>query len=180
MVSLLFVFYLFVTLFSIIGSMRGWAKELLVIFSVILGLAFISVLENLIPFTKDLFAAGSVERFWVRTVIVILLVFFGYQSPKLTQLSRGSERREQIQEVLLGLFFGLISGYMIVGTIWSFMDTANYPFKPYISSPDNDPIFGNAAKNLLNWLPPMTAFGQHPWIYIVVVLSFIFVMVVFL
>ncbi len=36
MVSLIVIFWMYVILFAIIGGMRGWAKELLVTFSVIL------------------------------------------------------------------------------------------------------------------------------------------------
>ena len=40
MVTLNFLFWMFVILFGVIGAMRGWAKELLVTFSAILALAF--------------------------------------------------------------------------------------------------------------------------------------------
>lgn len=36
MISILSVFWMFVILFGLIGAMRGWAKELLVIFSIVL------------------------------------------------------------------------------------------------------------------------------------------------
>jgi hypothetical protein len=39
MMSIIYVFWMYVVLFAIIGWMRGWAKELLVSFSVILSLA---------------------------------------------------------------------------------------------------------------------------------------------
>ena len=39
MMSIVILFWMFVILFAIVGWMRGWAKELLVSFSVILALA---------------------------------------------------------------------------------------------------------------------------------------------
>jgi hypothetical protein len=180
MVSLLVVFYIFIGLFAIIGAMRGWVKELLVIFSVILALAFITILENLIPFTKDMIVEGSTGQFWLRAAIVASLAFFGYQSPKITRLSEAVGRRDKIQDFILGLLFGVVSGYMIVGTLWSYMNAAGYPFKPYMTAPANDPTLGKAAEALLGWLPPAIVLGQQPWIYIVVVFSFIFVIVVFI
>jgi uncharacterized membrane protein required for colicin V production len=54
MVSLPFVFWLFVLLFAVIGAMRGWARELLVSFSVILSLAFSKLMEQYMPFIKDM------------------------------------------------------------------------------------------------------------------------------
>ncbi len=45
MISLLVVFYLFLFFFSVVGGLRGWAKELLVTFSVILTLFMIWLFE---------------------------------------------------------------------------------------------------------------------------------------
>ena len=75
MVSLNFVFWMYVVLFSVIGGMRGWAKEVLVSFSVILALAFINLLERYVPFIRDTLVPqhGSVV-FWMRALILILLV----------------------------------------------------------------------------------------------------------
>ena len=39
MMSLVYVFWMYVLLFAVIGMLRGWAKELLVAFSVVLALA---------------------------------------------------------------------------------------------------------------------------------------------
>ena len=44
MISLAVVFWMYVILFAIIGGMRGWAKEILVTFSVILALTFTTLL----------------------------------------------------------------------------------------------------------------------------------------
>ena len=54
MISLVFTFWMFVVLFGIIGLMRGWAKELLVVFSVILALAFNRLLERYVPVVNTL------------------------------------------------------------------------------------------------------------------------------
>ncbi len=52
MVSLIVVFWMYVVLFAIIGGMRGWAKELLVTFSVILALTFTTLLSSYVPFVR--------------------------------------------------------------------------------------------------------------------------------
>ena len=46
MISLLVVFYMFLITFAIIGGLRGWAKELLVVFSVVLAFFLIFLLEK--------------------------------------------------------------------------------------------------------------------------------------
>jgi len=171
-------FYLLVALFAFIGSMRGWGKEVLVSFSVILALALISVIEDLLPYTKELYQGDALVQFWVRSSILLLLVFFGYQSPKLSQLSKASEKRDRVQDLILGFIFGAINGYLIFGTLWFFMHEANYPFTPHITSPETDPVTREVAYRLLGAFPPalLTSF----WIYVAVVLAFIFVMVVFI
>jgi hypothetical protein len=183
MISLMVVFYIFLVIFGIIGSMRGWAKEMLIIFSVILALALIAVIEYLLPLPQSLLKDGSAEQFWFRTIVLLLLVFFGYQSPKLSQLSKAAGRRDMIQETLLGLFFGLLSGYMVVGSLWSVLHTANYlPLAAYVISPDvpNVPM-GQTAMDVLKWMPPALLLKPGNYmIYALVVLAFIFVIVVFI
>ncbi len=49
MISLTVMFYLFIFIFAIIGGMRGWAKELLVSFSVVLALCIIVMLMEFAP-----------------------------------------------------------------------------------------------------------------------------------
>jgi hypothetical protein len=179
LVSILVVFYMFMILFAIIGAMRGWAKELLVGFSVILAMALIAILETLIPVVRDFLTRDPIIRFWSRTIIVTLLVFFGYQSPKLSQFSKAGNRRDQIQDVLLGLILGLISGFLIVGSLWSYMVTADYPFAPFITAPQSGQPLGDAALRIVNYLPPVWL-GKVPNIFIAVVFAFIFVIVVFI
>ena len=87
MISLVFAFYIFVILFAIIGSMRGWGKEVLVSFSVILALGFIAVIEDLLPYTNDMFQGGSMSQFWMRSGILLVMVFFGYNRQNYPNLS---------------------------------------------------------------------------------------------
>ena len=142
MVSLDVLFWLFIVLFGMIGLMRGWAKEMMVTFSVILALFIITVLETYVPFvTKMVLDAqrpgGDPQTvFWLRVVLLVVLTFFGYQTPNIPKLA-GSGRfaRDRLQDALLGLFLGAVNGYLVWGTLWYFLDQAHYPF-PGIVSPD--------------------------------------------
>lgn len=177
MVSLTFMFWLFVILFGIIGAMRGWAKELLVAFSMILALAFMRLLETYVPFIQDMVtnqADGGI--FWMRMIIVIVLVFFGYQSVALPRFA-SKAAREKLQDGLLGFVLGAFNGYLIVGTLWFFLDQAGYPFQQYILPPDNSAM-GEAARDLIPYLAPRLL--GEPSIYFAVILAFIFVLVVFI
>lgn len=175
MVSLTFTFWMFVILFGLIGMMRGWAKELLVVFSVILALAFNTLLRRYVPVMTD-FPDDDIALFWIRTVIVIVLVFFGYQTVALPRFA-GKAAREKLQDSILGFVFGIVNGYLVVGTLWFYLDQAGYPFD-YIQAPDQATDMGLAAFNLLQIMPPRLL--GEPAIYFAVILAFIFVIVVFI
>ncbi len=120
MIAMVAVFGMFLLLFAFIGSVRGWAKEVLVIISVILALAVISLFEDLLNLEAILFNGNTTLQYWFRTLTVGLLVLFGYQSPSLPRLQKAIEKRGKIQDNILGFFFGIFSGYFVVGTLWSF------------------------------------------------------------
>jgi hypothetical protein len=191
---------MFVILFGLIGAMRGWAKELLVIFSIVLGLFLIYVLETftafIVPFEDIL---GQVEnlnplagfetlpgpiqdelkiQFWTRGAIIGILAFFGYQTPRLAAL-REKARRETIQDVLFGAVLGLGSGFFIIGTLWWYMAAAHYPFGPEIMPPQPGTPLGDAALSLLKYFPPVFASNQLG-LFFAVVIAFMFVLVVFI
>jgi hypothetical protein len=79
MMSVVYLFWMFVILFAIIGWIRGWAKELLVAFSVILALGLNHIIRRYIPMAQSL-AETDVSLFWIRTLILLVLVYFGYQT----------------------------------------------------------------------------------------------------
>ncbi|MEA4908867.1 MAG: hypothetical protein GYA17_06910 [Chloroflexi bacterium] len=179
MIGLDILFWIFVIQFAIIGVIRGWAKELLVSFSVILGLFIITVLEIFIPFIHESLVNGPVTPlFWLRAVIIAALVFFGYQSPNIARLAATNRfARERFQDALLGLFLGALNGYLIFGSIWFYLNQAAYPF-PFITAPVPGSASGDAALRLLTLLPPELL--GTPAIYFAVAIAFAFVLVVFI
>ena len=180
MVSLVLVFYIFVILFALVGTVRGWAKELVVTFSVILSLFLIAVMENYVPWVKDMLPTLPLRTgFWVRALILILLAFFGYQTPATFErlAAKTTKSSERVQDWMLGLFLGGINGYLVIGSIWYFMIQAGYPFES-ISAPGGEDPFYNAAQILAGILPP--AWLGVPQIYFAVGLAFVFVIIVFL
>lgn len=52
MMSVVYIFWMYVILFGVIGAIRGWAKELLVAFSVVTALAVNLLLEKYVPLVK--------------------------------------------------------------------------------------------------------------------------------
>lgn len=179
MISLDVIFWMYVILFALIGAMRGWARELLVSFSVILSLFLLAVLERFVPFVRDTLMVNSPDSFfWLRSILLLSLVFFGYQTPKFPKLaSSGRFIRDHFQDILLGLFLGAVNGYLVFGSLWYFLDFAAYPFS-FIIPPDINSEVGIATQKLLAFMPPELLSG--PTIYFAVAIAFVFVLVVFL
>lgn len=179
MVSLTFMFWIFVLLFALIGAMRGWAKEILVTFAVILSIFLITIIEKFAPIvTKTIASGGASSAFWLRFLIIVALVFFGYQSPNLPRLSESQKFvREHLQDTLLGLFLGVVNGFLIFGSIWYFMHQADYPFS-YIAAPVKGTVMGDAALKMIPFLAP--AWLGTPLIYFVTAIAFGFVIIIFL
>ena len=172
MVNLIYIFWMYVMLFAVIGAMRGWAKELLVSFSVILALALNHLMQRYIPMFQ---VVDGKSLFWIRTWITIALVYFGYQTVGVERFS-GKARKEKLQDALFGAVMGAINGYLVVGTVWSYLHDANYPF-PGIFYPPTETISLEIAR-MMAWMPPH-AFGE-PGIYFAVMIAFVFVIVVFI
>ncbi|MBT7991579.1 MAG: CvpA family protein, partial [Anaerolineae bacterium] len=127
MVNLIYIFWMYVILFAVIGAMRGWAKELLVSFSVILALALNYLLRKYIPMIVNL-PSTEPSLFWIRTWITVALVYFGYQTVASVAHLAGKARKEKLQDALFGAVMGAVNGYLVVGTLWAYLDEARYPF----------------------------------------------------
>jgi uncharacterized membrane protein required for colicin V production len=166
---------MYVVLFAVIGAMRGWAKELLVSFSVILALTTNHVLRRYIPLVSAL-PEDSSSLFWIRAMIVVTLVYFGYQT--VISIARLASRaaRERLQDTLFGIFMGAINGYLISGTVLFYLHQANYPFSNIVSAPTGNVL--TQVQTLMNWMPPHLL--GEPGIYFAVLICFIFVIVVFI
>jgi len=175
MMSIVYVFWMYVILFAVIGAMRGWAKELLVSFSVILALTTNHVLRRYIPLVEALPIESS-SLFWIRSLIVITLVGFGYQT--VINIARLASRaaRERLQDTLFGIIMGAINGYLVSGTLLFYLHEARYPFKDIVSEPTGGLL--ETVQVMMNWMPPHLL--GEPGIYFAVLICFIFVIVVFI
>ena len=176
MMSLPAVFWLLVLLFGMVGGFRGWAKEMLVLFSMVLALFLIYVLETYVPGVQSALATqeGGM-RFVLRALLVGLMAYFGYQSPNLPIAAFGGKlAREKLQDWLLGTVLGMLNGYFIVGSLWYFMHAAEYPWPDLISRPTDEII-----NTMIPFLPPKVI-GGPPYIFFAIGAAFVFVIIVFL
>jgi len=176
MMSIVYVFWMYVILFGVIGAMRGWAKELLVSFSVILSLALNHVLRKYIPLARDLPEIDP-SLFWVRTIILLVLVYFGYQTVVSIPHLASRAAREKLQDTLFGAFLGGLNGYLISGSILYYIHIADYAFQKVVLKP-TDPELLQAVNQMMLYMPPQLL--GEPGIYFAIILAFVFVLVVYI
>jgi uncharacterized membrane protein required for colicin V production len=176
MMSVVYLFWMYVIIFGFIGWMRGWAKELLVSFSVILALALNHVLRRYIPLAQSL-PETDISLFWVRTMILLVLVYFGYQTVISIPHLASRAVRERLQDTLFGAILGAINGYLIAGTMLFYLHIADYPFENVISKPV-DPVLLQRVNQMMLYMPPQLL--GEPGIYFAIIIAFVFVLVVYI
>ncbi|NWF63040.1 MAG: CvpA family protein [Chloroflexi bacterium] len=182
MMSIIYIFWMYVFLFGIIGAMRGWAKELMVIFSVVTALAVTLLLERYVPLVRALAEPSTAtpdslrSLFWIRTIILIALVYFGYQTVNISRLA-GKAARERLQDSLFGAVLGGVNGYLVAGTVLYNNHVAGYPYS-HIISPATDPAIVASITRMMEIMPPR--FLAEPQIYFAVILILIFILVVYI
>jgi Colicin V production protein len=176
MMSIIYVFWMYVFLFAIIGWMRGWAKELLVSFSVILALALNHVIRKYIPLAANL-PETDASLFWVRTIILLVLVYFGYQTVVSIPHLAAKGRSEKLQDTLFGALLGGFNGYLVAGSVLYYVHIADYSFQSVIIKP-TDPVLLEKVNQMMLYMPPQ--FLGEPGIYFAIILAFVFVLVVYI
>jgi uncharacterized membrane protein required for colicin V production len=143
--------FAFVLLFGMMGALRGWTKEILVLFSVIVALAMRLIFTQYVPFVKVFFQRPPVEQFYLYSALIVVMAVAGYAGPAVSGRLAGASARETLQDVMLGFIIGAINGFLIVGSIWYFLDAANYNILG-ISAPPPD---STAAILASHYLPPV-------------------------
>jgi hypothetical protein len=172
MISFSVVFYLFILLTGFIGLMRGWAKEILVTISALFAIFIILILETYFGGFQEFVGNTPTSVFWTKTAIILFLAFFGYQTPKLSRFAP-AVIREQARDSILGGGLGAINGYFIVGSIWYYLNAADYPFSDHMLPPMAEKVIELVAK-----MPP--AWIEIPGIYFAIAIAFIFIAIVFI
>ncbi len=172
MIPLETVFLGLIIMFGIVGALRGWAKELLVSFSVILARFTELVMVVYIPVVNTALQALDPETwFYVRVATFIIIVSFGYATTVISTALGSRARKEKLQDTLLGFFLGAINGYLIAGMLWGFVHHLGYGIWG-ITAPVSE-----AALGLLEYLP--LGFLEGPALFVAVAISFAFVLIVF-
>ncbi len=175
MIPLETMFIGLILLFGVMGALRGWAKELLVSFSVILARFVEFVLWNYVPVINASLqglAAENVQTwFYIRSLLFIILVAFGYATTIISSALGSRARKEKFQDTLLGFFLGAINGFLVIGMMWGFLHEINYGLWG-ITPPTSSAAIGWIEYLPLGWL-------QGPALLVAVAISFAFVLIVF-
>ncbi len=196
MLSLTTAFWTLVILFAFVGMMRGWTKEIVVTASVILALFTInqlmSPLFGFIGWDNNVNPTPEIRRwqFYIMSFFVLILAFIGYQGPTIARARVGERltRRDDLQDKLLGFFVGALNGWLVVGSIWSFLEykimasntwtrytpDVGYPFDPTrIVRPA--PELATIVDNL-----PIPFLTQSPYILLLLLILFVLFLLVVL
>lgn len=152
MVSLAVIYILCLTLFGFIGYLRGWQKEVLAMAGLVGSIALLSVFgTNLVALSGGMSTpdpaslappgdaivtveeiqyasvAPTPQEFWPQFLLHTIIAFFSYQvvariaSP--TSGGRlGDRLRSGLESKITGALFGVLNGYLLTGTVWSFLE----------------------------------------------------------
>jgi uncharacterized membrane protein required for colicin V production len=176
MVSLVALFGLLVFMFAIVGAIRGWAKELLVTSAIILALFILQILDKYVdPYRTSLMLQPPMTQFLARAVLLVMLAFFGYQTPAIRAL-QPKLARERMQDIVLGFLMGGLNGYLLFGSLWYYLHITNYPTSMVILPPEGSEL-ALQIESMIKYLPPLMI--PEPHIYFAVGIVFVFVIVVF-
>jgi len=141
----------------LIGMARGFLKELGVTMVMMFMLFFLSQFE---PFLNTginrVLAAGTryvalqnhdLLKCWFFISVIIATAFVSYEGET---LAFGGQLMAGPQRIILGALTGALNGYLIVGTIWFYMDKFGYPITWLGFSADK---LSSLAKGILPFLP---------------------------
>ena len=149
----------------------------MVSFSVVTALAVNYLLERYVPVMQSIDKQGS-ALFWIRSIILVGLVYFGYQTVISVQRLAAKAGRERLADSLFGAVMGGFNGYLIAGTLLFYLISANYTALPNIITPPTDPNVAAAITTMMNYMPPRWL--GEPTIYFAVIIILIFIIVVYI
>lgn len=197
MLALTVAFWIMVFIFAMIGMLRGWAKEVVAMSAIILALftinQFGSAFFTFLGWDNTFIPPPEIRRyeFYIMSGFLLLIAFFGFQGPALARTRVGDRltRRDNLQDKLLGFLVGGTNGWLVVGSIWAFLEyklaaasnwvryppEVPYPFDPTKISrplPDMAPIIDNL---------PIPVLTQSPFILpLLLIVIFLFILIVLL
>lgn len=136
MLSILIVFIMMVIFFSVVGYLRGWQREVIALAGLVASIALLSQfgfeITNLIgairvsPEAADPNAVLR-QQFWIQAGVHSLIAFFSYQvvaglASQVTGGRLGERLRAGLESRITGVLFGIVNGYLYIGSLWGFLE----------------------------------------------------------
>jgi uncharacterized membrane protein required for colicin V production len=143
------------TVFGVVGLVRGFLKELGVTTVLLVTLFGFDragekmgdlLLEGLsmarVSLADDAAQSATRASFYIAALMAVTFISYHGETLTFEGQSKGS------LGVFLGLLIGLVNGYLVVGSIWYYLNKFDYPFG-LVSQP-----LSSAAQQLVQVLPP--------------------------
>jgi hypothetical protein len=172
MLPLEIVFFLLIIIWCIVGSVRGFSKEVGATIAIVLAMCVLlffgpkmimfmnKILAGLFgksiptvetaPGTQPMCPYSTPEQFWFYTLLFTTIVYIGYQGATLalpTEL--GAAPR-----TIMGMLIGAINGYFIAGNLWWFLHyCAKYNLPTIGITPANAGMLDATAQKIVTMLP---------------------------
>ncbi len=198
MISLDAFFWFMIGFFALIGTLRGWTKEVIASAGLVLSLFVISWYGTDIAgaFTRNISDPEVIERgqFYSLAIIHLVIAFFSYEGPVFAgrRIADRLRVRESLQDKVMGAIVGSVNGYLIIGTLWALLE------KRIVQNPEG--VMEFLARDVgmqypfdvivrpgsFDWVPPSAMIEYlpfpflEPYIGILLVVAFLFVIVVML
>ncbi len=207
MIDIGVVFWIAIFFVAFSAMMRGWTNELVVISGLVLSplitVKFGSFIITLWGFAGDPEQVRKKE-FYLLMAIHLIIVYVSYKGPMLADRvsKKGVRASERVQDRVMAILAGSVSGYMSVGMVWSLLEYRiaggtiqrlaageRYPFSSlFIARPSIDPfniyhsVEGGIARleyleKLITYLP-LPVFEPYAIFAVVAALIFIIVVIV--
>lgn len=173
MISLGAFLWFMIGLFTIVGFLRGFTKEFVALAGIILALFTLVQFEDF--FDNLGRGSGNEQIFYVKSLFLLVVAFFSYQTPpeRVTPSRRGRrDNRDEWQNRILGGLLGGFNAYLVFGSLWYFMDQLQYPLSPNISAPPEGSSSDALASNL-----PLVWMQEGNLLTILVVVLFLFILI---
>ncbi len=196
MIDLAIIFFFMLSIFSVIGYLRGWQREVIAMAGLVAGMAALSQFAYLTlnalhlvpppgPVTPEVLQQRATQ-FWLQAIFLCMIAFFSYQfvgrfADLLTRGRFGDKIRSGMEARITGMLFGLVNGYLFIGALWGFMEYIvasggyqrlpqgePYPFAPNIIL---RPAVESMAYAVAGWLPQH--FSPTTWLIAFFIVFFI-------
>jgi uncharacterized membrane protein required for colicin V production len=128
MISLVTTLWIMIALFAVVDMQRGWTRAVIATAGLILSLFAINQLIPLLFSTLGYFEQPFDETLWRREILMLsgihlFIAFFSYAGPTMAgRLTGRLKIRDNVQDKILGLIVGAVNGYLVVGTLLSFLE----------------------------------------------------------